>query len=398
MCSHPPRTARQKKRSRVIAIILIFIVLGLAGGIFTIWYLSTHPSENSPLDKVEFPEPIYSTLTGLEITDANLNNSPTYCIQIPNGSTDGARPQAGLTDAAIVFEAIAEQGITRFAAIFQNPTVSVIGPIRSLRPYYLDWDTPFDCTVTHAGGSAEAIAAINNGGQRNLDENYTYMWRETSSNRLWNNLFTSPTLLNAFNTAHGYTSSHPAAFPRQTPDQTSQYLSEKATCADQAATGEPTTDSCATFTTIDSASSVVLNFTSYNSSHNVSYTYDPDTNTYLRYHQDGQPHLSYACPADLDQPRTTTDCGEPIQIAPSVVVALRVHESTMSDHYHEQITTIGTGTADIFQNGEHLTAHWRKTAQSAQIIFTDEDGNEIPLIPGQLWISAVPQFGQVYYE
>lgn len=399
MRSRSPRTPAQKKRSRIAAIILTLIVLMLAGGTFTIWYLSTQQGENSPLGKVDLPEPIYSTLTGLEITDANLNNNPVYCIQIPNGSTDGARPQAGLTDAAIVFEAIAEQGITRFAAIFQNPTVSVIGPIRSLRPYYLDWDTPFDCTVTHAGGSAEALAAIASGGQRNLDEDETYMWREVGSDRLWNNLFTSPTLLNSFNSDHGYATSHPTAFTRQTPDEVAEYLTEKSTCLEQL-TSSPSesTDACATFTSIDSASSITLNFTNYNYSHNVSYTYDPATNTYLRYHGDGQPHLSYACPASLEQPRTTTDCGDPVQISPNVVIALHVRESTMSDNYHEQITTIGSGLADIFQNGEHISAHWRKSAQSSQIIFTDNDGNEIQLAPGQLWISAIPQFGQVYYE
>lgn len=398
MRSRSPHTPAQKKRSRIATIILFIIIIALAGGVVAIWYFTNHQGENSPLGKVEFDESIYSTLTGLEITDVSLNNSPVYCVQIPNGSTDGARPQAGLTDAAIVFEAIAEQGITRFAAIFQNPTVSVIGPIRSLRPYYLDWDTPFDCTVTHAGGSAEALAAIAAGGQRNLDENDEYMWRETGSGRLWNNLFTSPTLLNAFNTANGYTTSNPTAFPRRNPDDNAEYLGKKANCAAQIAAGEPADEACTSFSTLDTANSINLKFTSYNYSHNVTYTYDPETNAYLRYHQDGQPHLSYACPAELSQPLTTAECGEPLQVAPNVVIALHVRESTMSDNYHEQITTIGTGVADIFQNGEHISAHWRKTAQSSQIIFSDDDGNEIPLTPGQLWISAVPQFGQVYYE
>ena len=72
----------------------------------------------------------------------NANEQPIYCIQIPNG-LDGARPQVGLHRASIVFEAIAEVGITRFAAIFKNPVgAQAIGPIRSLRLYHLEWDTP----------------------------------------------------------------------------------------------------------------------------------------------------------------------------------------------------------------------------------------------------------------
>ena len=63
----------------------------------------------------------YSILTGEPLADSSLRNAPVYCMQTPNG-TDGARPQAGLTEAGVVFEAIAEAGITRFAAIYQNPS------------------------------------------------------------------------------------------------------------------------------------------------------------------------------------------------------------------------------------------------------------------------------------
>ena len=146
-----PRTTGQKVFLWILILVLIFGAAGVGVFIyFACFHNNTNNSVSSP--SPDFPEPIYSSLTGEEISDASLNNSPTYCVQIPNG-TDGGRPQAGLGQAAVIFEAIAERGITRFAAVFQNPTVGVIGPIRSLRSYYLDWDTPFDCTVVHAGGS-----------------------------------------------------------------------------------------------------------------------------------------------------------------------------------------------------------------------------------------------------
>ena len=98
---------------------------------------------------------IYSNLTGEIVASEEEKAAPTFCIQTPNG-TDGARPQVGLTQAGVIFEAIAEAGITRFAAIYQNPSSAAIGPIRSLRMYYLMWDTPFDCTIVHAGGADDA--------------------------------------------------------------------------------------------------------------------------------------------------------------------------------------------------------------------------------------------------
>lgn len=379
-----------KKKNKVVTIILIVVLVLIAAGVGIVFWLSSQKAKDSGSSHVEFAEPIYSVLTGEEISDASLNSSPTFCVQVPNGSTDGARPQAGLTQAGVVFEAIAETGITRLAAIFQNPDLSVIGPIRSLRPYYLDWDTPFDCTVVHAGGSDEALSAIQFGGQRNLDENYAYMWREDGTGRLWNNLFSSPKMLSQFNQDNGYTTSSPKAFPRYTPEQNDEILAAKQCSNTDEASADET---CTT----ENISEIYINFGN-SAPHNVRYLYDPDSNTYLRFHQDGEPHLSYNCPATLEQPNTKADCGDPLQIAPKVVVAMHVQESTISDGYHESIKTIGSGNATIFQNGEAIEGTWSKSSQDSQIIFRDEGGEEISFAPGQLWIEAVPQFGNVNWQ
>ncbi len=126
---------------------LLFGLLGYKKDATEVIFAEISVSENK--------EKTYSDLTGEPLADTTLRTAPAYCIQTPNG-TDGARPQAGLNEAGVIFEAIAESGITRFAAIYQNPSAAVIGPIRSLRIYYLEWDTPFDCTIVHAGGSGDA--------------------------------------------------------------------------------------------------------------------------------------------------------------------------------------------------------------------------------------------------
>lgn len=381
------------KSSKIIIAAIIILILAIIG--IAVWWLFTQRdseggflgiggiAEGSNLD-----EPIYSNFTGFEIADASENTAPTFCVQIPNGSTDGARPQAGLTHAGVVFEAIAETGITRFAAIFQNPQTSVIGPIRSLRPYYLDWDTPFDCTVVHDGGSAEALSAISAGGQRNLDEDFTYMWKENDPSRLWNNVFTSPSRLLNFNNDHGYTTSNPQTFPRLAPYEVEAILTPIDPCEDQdncsAVQGAPTP-----VTFIQTTFTGLTDYT-------VNYQYDADTNTYLRSYATGGPHLVYNCTTDLNEPYTG-NC--PLaQVAPSAVVVMRVDEHTMSDNYHESITTIGSGTAYIFQNGQLTEGKWSKTSQNSQIKFTNLSGEEIAFTPGQVWIAAVPQFGSAYWE
>lgn len=380
------KPAKQKisTRKKVLLIILIILLLAAAGGA-TFWLLCLNnpKNEQSKNDQTtENQEPIYSLLTGEEISDHSLNSAPTSCVQIPNAD-DGARPQAGLTHAGVVFEAIVERGITRFAAVFQNTDTSAIGPVRSLRPYYLEWDTPFDCTVVHAGGSDEAIAAVSNGSYRNLDENYSYMWRENAGERYWNNLFTSPTLINNFNQDHHYTTSEIKAFPRLTPDEASA-----AKTTNTQTTAEEANPNLVTDFEIDFGRLI---------SFNTVYHYDAEHNRYLRSYESGEPHLVFDCPSNLNQPQTITECGQPVQVAPSAVAAMFVRESAASDNYHEDITTVGSGKAYIFQNGGVTVGTWTKSSINSQIVFRDEEGTEIAFTPGQLWIAAVPQYGGVEY-
>lgn len=379
--SKKPRTTGQKI---LLAFIILFLI-ALIVGIGILFYFASRDHDQAAINRVEFSDPVFSVLTGEEIADASLNKQPTYCIQIPNG-LDGARPQAGLTQAGIIFEAIAERGITRFAAIFQNPTTSAIGPIRSLRPYYLDWDLPFDCTIVHAGGSEEALVDLASKTDRNLDENLEYMWREQNSERTWNNLFTSSQNLARFSADAGFTSSNPVAFARLTPDETQDILAKKQACQENSEAETCTPNYI----------SPTINFGA-NPDFNTVYTYNPETNTYARSYANGEPHLVYDCAPQIAYADTLHECGEPVQLTPSVVVAMIVNETQMSDGYHESITTIGSGDALIFQNGTMTEATWYKDSDSARLSFRDSSDKEIRLTPGQTWIAAVPQYGYVGY-
>lgn len=75
--SKKPRTTGQK----VFLVVIILLLIGLIAAIGVIIFLSIKsPDWNNKIDRVDYPDLIYSTLTGEEISDANLNNSPTYCV------------------------------------------------------------------------------------------------------------------------------------------------------------------------------------------------------------------------------------------------------------------------------------------------------------------------------
>ena len=377
---------------------LILGIIGILGGVGCFLFILLMPEEKRTgivfpnIPSIASEEATYSALTGEPLNDASLKEAPAYCIQTPNG-TDGARPQAGLNQAGVVFEAVAEAGITRFAAIYQNPTTAVIGPIRSLRIYYLEWDTPFDCTIVHAGGSGDALQALASGGYKDLTENYTYMYRGTYSGRLWNNLFATGADLKQFGTDRGYSTSEIKGFSRFLPTEALKNKVDtlsleplKITNATDANTSELSVQ----------VPKISLRFGN-TPTFNVNYAYDLGSNTYLRSYGNGLAHEIYACPDENLGEKNPEDVCTLTQVAPSVVIAMVVNERRASDNYHEDITTIGSGKAYVFQNGTVIEGTWNKASRADQIKFLDNEGSEIKLVPGQTFISAVPNYGGVEY-
>jgi len=387
----------EAKKNHNVAFLVIGII-GIIAGIICVATVFLLPKEVLPdLDFPQIPTTItatkyYSNLTGVEVANETDITAPTYCIQTPNG-TDGARPQAGLTEAGVVFEAIAEAGITRFAAIYQQPTSAVIGPIRSLRIYYLQWDTPFDCTIVHAGGADDALAAVRAGGYKDLTENYTYMYRGTYRVRLWNNLFTTAANLAQFSADRGYTTSTVNGFTRMTPevalrDRVDANVSEKLIITEPAAASTSELGA--------SVGSVFIRFGNW-PNFNVRYNYNSTTNSYDRSYESGAAHEVYDCPrenlGEVDPEKACTLR----QVSPSVVVAMIVNEKKASDNYHEDIIAIGSGPVYIFQNGGVTTGTWTKGSVGEQIKFFDGNGTEIALVPGQTFVEAIPNYGGVEY-
>lgn len=378
------------------ALLVTFGVLGILGGIAGIVLGFVLPKEVG-ISSV-FPEVpskksgsnIYSNLTGLPLASEAEVTAPAYCIQTPNG-TDGARPQAGLNEAGVVFEAIAESGITRFAAIYQNPASAIIGPIRSLRLYYLQWDTPFDCTIVHAGGAPDALQAVRS--YKDLTENYTYMYRGTYGTRRWNNLFTTSSLLAKMSSDRGYASSNIKGFARMAPEESLKSrvdsLVEEKLVIYEKSNGK-------TSNLTGKVISFGVNFGGL-ANFNVRYNYNADNNTYARSYASGYSHDIYACPSgDLGEKNPEDNCSLK-QLEPSVVAVMVVPEKRASDNYHEDITTVGTGKSYVFQNGVVIPGTWKKASVAEQIEFFDESGAKIALAPGQTFVEAIPGYGSVEY-
>ena len=90
-------------------------------------------------------------LTGLKVADPALLQRRPMLIKVSNLPRN-VRPQWGLSLADIVFEYYAEEGSTRFAAIFYGKDAGMVGPIRSGR--FIDYDLVRGYKAVFAFGSA----------------------------------------------------------------------------------------------------------------------------------------------------------------------------------------------------------------------------------------------------
>ncbi len=329
--------------------IIAGVGLILIASLVTLAVLYQRPVEvATPIVKKHTPKPAlavkyYSPLTGLLVDNEAATKQAVTAIMIEN--SPDARPQSGIKQAGVVYEAIAEGGITRFLTLHQQDKPQLIGPVRSVRMYYVDWLAPYNASVAHVGGSAAALAEVRNGSYRDIDQFFnagTY-WRATDRYAP-HNVYTSFEKLDALNQAKGYTTSDFTGFSR----------------VDGKPSDAPT------------ATSVAINFGG--ALYNTTYAYDKVSNSYAR-SEAGEPHLDR----------------EDGQISPNVVIAMHVDMSlVMQDGNREDITTTGSGDATIFQNGTAQNVTWHKASRAGQLNFTDEAGKDVPLVRGQTWIAAVP--------
>ncbi len=340
------------------ALLMIGLILAIVLAVFGAYKIFKHLTYQTPQQKQAAvvkkapPKPTTepSRLTGVLISP-ELNKRPVTGVMIEN--SPDARPQSGLKDAGVVFEAIAEGGITRFLALYLEGQPDYIGPVRSVRPYYVDWAMTFDASIAHAGGSPDGLARIRDVGARDLDEFANAGgYRRVSNRYAPHNLYTSMGDLDALNRNKGYTSSSFTSWPRK---------------ADKKATA-PNASS------IDFAVSGFL--------YSPHYDYNAETDSYWR-HEGGQPHK---------------DERSGMQLNPKVVIAMVMDYSLAGDGLHSQYNTIGSGHVYVFQDGTVTEGTWQKTDEKAQITFTDSAGAPIKFNAGQTWLTMVNNTSAVSYK
>lgn len=306
----------------------------------------------TPVKPAAPPKPLVvpSALSGLPV-DPAVNQRPVIGVMIEN--SEAARPQSGLKDASVVFEAIAEAGITRFLALYQDNQPANVGPVRSARPYFVQWAMGFDAAYAHVGGSPQALQNIKEWGTRDLDQfANSGAYHRISSRAAPHNMYSGIDGLTRLAQSKGYTQSTFTGFIRKAKEEPAK---------------------------VPTAKSISLKISG--PAYNVQYEYDGVTNSYKRI-MAGSPHI---------------DANSGSQLAPKVVIALVTPYGLAADGYHSTYQAIGNGQAYVFQDGTVTQGQWSKTSVNAQLVLTDASGQPLKLNAGQTWLTAVGTAGTVTY-
>jgi len=272
-----------------------------------------------------------------------------YAVSIDNHID--ARPPSGLNQAVIVFEAPVEGGITRFLAVFERGVaVPEIGPVRSARPYFLDWVSELGSSLfLHIGGSPAALERINSTPylrEADRDGISTYgdsFWRDSRRNAPHNAYTSSDNVEKIFAERSGGVRS------------ITPYLM----AADAPETVRGNGDS---FTVPLSAEP----------DFRPEWRYDKAKNFYTRF-------VKGVLQADR--------AGAPL-VAKNIIV-METTGQVLDDIGRLNLVTAGSGKATVYHDGQKVEAIWKNGDGSALARFYAADGSEIALTEGSVWIEII---------
>jgi hypothetical protein len=291
-----------------------------------------------------------SPLTGQTLGEGALPRP----VMVMVNNFASARPQSGLTQADIVLESLAEGDITRIVAIFHSRRFEEpIGPVRSIRPYFIDIGKSFHALQVHAGGSPDAYTKIAEEQIDELDEITNagpYFWRE-SFRKAPHNLYTSLPKLLAGAEKKGYLSAE--TLPTYSFQGTG---ADVKAVAGSAASHGPKVD-----------------VTFLRSNYIVSYAYDEQQRQYLRL-INGVKHI------DLNNEQ---------QLSAANLVVMGTDHKVLDSEGRLEVRLTGSGPALVFGRGQVRQAEWKRERADDLIRFY-EGGKEVSFYAGQTHMMIVP--------
>ncbi|PIR52547.1 hypothetical protein COU76_05835 [Candidatus Peregrinibacteria bacterium CG10_big_fil_rev_8_21_14_0_10_49_10] len=333
--------------SALSALILVFALLCGAALVRHVSLLSipedagTQPLGNL-LPETDIRDPSAWSLSKLTLFPQWGKKKSLMAVLVENH--EEARPyQRGLEDAVLIEEFFVEGFISRFSAFFDtNHLPESIGPIRSLRPYFVDAALPWTSVFFHIGGSPEALERVETLGL-------------TSFNGIYRDTY--------YTRKNGVPAPHDAFLTRESAEELLREVEDMEVIAWPPYTTGRAPDA-------PPAETIDINF--FNPKHNVEYVYDKWKKSYIRKNGD---QVSLATPRNVLVLETLVQ-----EVGPFGRLAIAVE---------------GEGNALLFRDGKMYSGRWSKTSASEPYSFTDLSGHPFIFASGQTWMTVVDTLAKV---
>jgi len=345
------RARSSSQRAWVIALVAVAVLI-LGSGIALAVTAGGGPKKtpsgaapNIPVVTTTSPSGPVCPLTGLPAPGGQVPQRPALAVKIDDYPQ--ARPQSGLAQADIVFDEPVEGLITRFAAVFQCQSPTLVGPIRSARAVDLQiLDQLSRPILVHVGGIDPVLSMLRSGNLLDYDLRTHGSIVQTVPGR-YAPYDTYISAAAGWGLDPGYKTPPAALFSYSTTTPS----------------GTPTT-------------SIHIPFSGTNDVH---WTWNASSGRWL---------LSYG-----GVPALVAGGG---QISTTNIVVQRVHvtygpwlENDVGGlEVQSQLT--GSGPLTVLRNGVAITGTWQRASLHDPTTLIASDGSPIALDPGQTWVEIVP--------
>lgn len=309
-------------------------------------------SEKKQPEKEKAAVKTTAPLTGVETNIV----PPERAVAVTINNHPDARPQSGLSQADIVYEALAEGNVTRFLAIFQSEKPENIGPVRSARQYFIDLSKGYDALYVAHGYSPEAEQTLKSGAIDNINgiqHDGTLFKRADFRKAPHNSYITFKNIEKGANDA---------GYDMDKAPKPLDFLSDE-----EAGSLEG-----------EAAENLKVAY-SQNQTFIAEYHYDSQEEKYTR-SSGGAETVEY----DNDQPVLLDN-----------VIVIEAAHTVKDEEGRRGIDLTSGGKAYVFQKGIIQEAEWKN--ENGRIL-PYKNGEAMKLISGKTWINIVPELTMVSFE
>ncbi len=302
-----------------------------------------------------------SPITGIACDNWNKR---TFAVMQP--ADVAARPLAGLSQADMAFEMVAVYGsITRLMGVYGCNIPEEVGSLRSARHDFVHLAKSLDSIYVHWGrADIEEFKSVLNSGiidDMNCNDDagksagkYCFRKDAVGNMRGVDTGYAKFSSLLEGAQAFGYSSeNHFSGYPHQAE------------------------------ATIDQRPSGGTLRVAYAKPFDINYTYDKESNSYFR---------EWGGVADTDRNNGAKIAPKNIVVMIADAAPIKVGEQYVNvqigDPWFDQADS---GTAFFYMNGQQYKGTWKKDKSKieSKLTFTDEQGQEIKFVPGQIWVNII---------